>query len=227
MAGAARRRRPGGQQGRGAVAWQPAAGAARGRAACTTRSCSSWTSRWPVWTRRESTRSARCSSSRPERVLRAVLQPPARPGRGSVRDGHDHRPRPPRRDRNGRRPGHAAARAGWSSGWRATATRPGRAASPASRSPRSIGGAARLVLDDVGRQRLGAARRPWPRAGSRSSPSSAAGCPRCSGRPWREAAGTDHRPGAGRGGAGAARVGPSAGALGGPLPGRSAACPVC
>ena len=65
LARAARRRRPGRQQGRDAVPRQPAARPAGGRAGARARSSSCWTSLWPAWTRPGSTPSARCSSSRP------------------------------------------------------------------------------------------------------------------------------------------------------------------
>ena len=126
-----------GQQGGGALARQPAAGAAGRGAGARTRAARPRRAAGrtgPDGNRRHRRRARRAG---PVGLLRALLQPPARPGRGSLRVGHDHRPRPPRGDRQRWTTWPPAARAAWSCGSRATGTPRGPAASPASRSPRS------------------------------------------------------------------------------------------
>jgi hypothetical protein len=107
MAGAARDRRPGAQQGRVAVAGKPAASATRRGTRAPPGPADP--RRAPGRPRPRGHRRGRRGAHRPGPVgpVRAVLQPPAGPRRGPLRVGHDHRPRPPRRDRQGRRPDHA------------------------------------------------------------------------------------------------------------------------
>ncbi len=67
----------------------------------------------------------------PRRAMRAVLEPPARPGRGPLRVGGHHRPRSAGGERDRRRAGNQRGAAPRASGWRETARAPGRRASPA------------------------------------------------------------------------------------------------
>ena len=129
-------------------------------------------------------------------MLRAAVQPSTRHGRGPVRVGDDHRPRPVGRERPGGRVGHRAVRAAWSCASTTTATVLGSARFAGWPCPRWS--AARFAWCSM---RLSTVRRcsprQWQPAASPSSRSRGDGCPRSSGRPWHDAPGqsrADHRP---------------------------------
>ena len=147
LVGAARGGRPGGQQGRVALPRQPAAHPAGRRAGARPRPPRPRRAAGRARPDRDRRHRRRARRAGPSRALRAVLQPPAGPGRGPVHVGHDHRPRPAGRDRSGGRAGHQRSPPAGGPGRGRPGRRPGLGASPASRCPRSIGGAARLVLD--------------------------------------------------------------------------------
>ena len=102
LARAPRCRRPGHQQGRGAVARQPAAGAAGRRPGARARARRPRRAAVGPRPRGRGRRERRARGTSRRRARRAVLEPPARPGRGPVRVGGHHRPRPPGGVGNGR-----------------------------------------------------------------------------------------------------------------------------
>ena len=181
VARATRHRRPGDEQGRGALAREPAAGAAGRRARPRARAAGARRAAGRARPHGYRRHRARPGRPGPRRLLRALLEPPARPGRGPLRAGHHHRPRPPRRVRDGGRPGQQRR----SPPGRAGRGRPdgglGRADSPASRSPRSPPARPGWSSTTTSTATSCCGRR-WRRDTSPSSPSSVAGCPRCSGR---------------------------------------------
>ena len=122
LARAARPRRPRRREGRGALAREPAARAARGGAAARAGAARA---RRAVRRARPGRRAhARRGAPRRggARRGRPLLQPPARARRGHLRGGRDHRPRPHRRDRRRRR-AETRARSGGGSSFSSRARR--------------------------------------------------------------------------------------------------------
>ena len=113
LARTARHRRPQGLQGGDAVARQPAAGAAGRRTGARSRAAGA--GRAAVGARPDRHRRHRPGAGRsgPGGLLRALQQPPARPGRGPLRAGDDHRPRPPGRVRDRWTSWRPAGPGGW------------------------------------------------------------------------------------------------------------------
>ena len=221
----ARPRRPRPRQGPGPVGRHGPAGAAGGGDGARARRCSCSTSRSPASTRWP-------SASSPSVILEhvrgrpqpAVLQPPARPRRGPLRDDHAHPPRPGRARRatcaRSRRPAPTATCGSTcpSSRRGSTRRRPTIASVDARR-------ARRLRLAPERRPRRRARRRPGPRPGHATSASRRPACRSCSSPP---PAGADGRrraatPTASRGGRGEQPAGHLAGGRAGAARGRSGA----